>query len=76
MADDQVIGVLEFRFDEEDGVVVVPFGGDEGIASTGRCHPTHGSCLFWLVCRDWEENPNGRRTGLGRKSFSLSLVSK
>ena len=31
MADDQVIGVLEFRFDEEDGVVVVPFGGDEGI---------------------------------------------
>lgn len=31
MADDQVIGVLEFRFDEEDGIVVVSFGGDEGI---------------------------------------------
>ena len=31
MADDQVIGVLQFRFDEEYGVVVVPFGGDKGI---------------------------------------------
>ena len=31
MTDDQVVGVLEFRFDEEYGVVVVPFGGDEGI---------------------------------------------
>jgi len=26
-----VIGVLQFRFDEEDGIVVVSFGGDEGI---------------------------------------------
>ena len=45
MADDQVIGVLQFRFDEEDGVVVVPFGGDEGIRINRAMPPDPGVLL-------------------------------
>ena len=46
MAYNQVIGVLEFRFDEEDGIVVVPFGGDEGICIDRSVPPDPWVLLF------------------------------
>ena len=56
MADDQVIGVLQFRFDEEDGVVVVPFGGDKGIR-INRSVPRDPRVLLFLgfFSETWRE---------------------
>ena len=56
MADDQVIGVLQFRFDEEDGVVVVPFGGDEGIRINWAMPPNpRVVLLIGFFSETWKE---------------------
>ena len=56
MADDQVIGVLEFRFYEEYGVVVVAFGGDEGIRINWSVPPDPRVLLFLgFFSETWKE---------------------
>jgi hypothetical protein len=56
MADDQVIGVLQFRLDEEDGVMVVPFGGDEGIRINRAVPPDPWILLvLGLFSEAWRE---------------------
>ena len=56
MADDQVIGVLQFRFDEKYGVVVVAFGGDEGICINWAMPSDPWILLvLGLFCEAWRE---------------------
>ena len=62
-----MVGVLEFRFDEEYGVVVVAFGGDEGIRINWSVPPDPRILLLYgLFPETWREEGQKYYQTLGK----------